>query len=678
MKHFTLVFAVVLGLATSMQAQRLTDIHAFAQVPSALSDDEAQMMRGTEHESALEVAQRGGGTILFYEDFANGLDGNNMYGAWSSEDTGADSIWQYVDMAGNGYFADGSPSGVQPPAGEFSGNIDPLNSTSVDNGWMIFDCDYFNSPIADGYENTEGWITTPMLDFTDNGSVVVTWEQYFRYCCYPYAPIYLEVSNDAGVSWVTFDAHGSFIESANSASANALTTSVDISCVAANSAEVQIRWSYLQAPETGDAYSHYYWGIDDVTVSSNPVANDLSMVQVTNGDVYNVFEYRVTPLEQAIPEADGGLLAGVLYRNSGSDNQDETMITVEVLDDAGTVLSTTTENIGTVYSFANALSCPANAQDTVYIATGWTPTATGNYVLQATIASANADESGQDNVISKVIVYSDDEYGHDDEETLGVEFRPGDSDIEGLFNPCGYGNFYHMHNEGSVAYGITVRFGQSSGGGDLEFESRLYTLDGAVGLVDSPFESAYWNYDDAWTPGSAALSEYVYLPFEDPIELSDADFYFAAVISEFESEAELTVLGNANSDTDNSTGDYNLTGGGDFVWFTSQTSTPAIRLIMSERVGVDEIANLNGIELHQNVPNPTNGSTTIRFELLQSRNVAVEIRDLQGRLIDLMEQGQLPAGLHQMEYNVAQLGGGIYTYTLVADGIRLTKKMVVR
>lgn len=678
MKHFTLVFAVVLGLATSMQAQRLTDIHAFAQVPSALSDDEAQMMRGTEHESALEVAQRGGGTILFYEDFANGLDGNNMYGAWSSEDTGADSIWQYVDIAGNGYFADGSPSGVQPPAGEFSTNIASLNSTTGDNGWMIFDCDYFNSPIADGYENTEGWITTPMLDFTDNGSVVVTWEQYFRYCCYPYAPIYLEVSNDAGVSWVTFDAHGSFIESANSASANALTTSVDISCVAANSAEVQIRWSYLQAPETGDAYSHYYWGIDDVTVSSNPVANDLSMVQLTNGDVYNVFEYRVTPLEQAIPEADGGLLAGVLYRNSGSDNQDETMITVEVLDDAGTVLSTTTENIGTVYSFANALNCPANAQDTAYIATGWTPTATGNYVLQATIASANADEAGQDNVISKVIVYSDDEYGHDDEETLDVEFRPGDSDIEGLFNPCGYGNFYHMHNEGSVAYGITVRFGQSSGGGDLEFESRLYTYDGAVGLVDSPFESAYWNYDDDWTPNSPAVSEYVYLAFEDPIELSDADFYFAGVISEFESAAELTVLGNANSDTDNSTGDYSLTGGGDWVWFTSQTATPAIRLILSERVGVDEIANLNGIELHQNVPNPTNGSTTIRFELLQSRNVAVEIRDLQGRLIDLMEQGQLPAGLHQMEYNVAQLGGGIYTYTLVADGIRLTKKMVVR
>ena len=101
-------------------------------------------------------------------------------------------------------------------------------------------------------------------------------------------------------------------------------------------------------------------------------------------------------------------------------------------------------------------------------------------------------------------------------------------------------------------------------------------------------------------------------------------------------------------------------------------------MILSERVGVDEIANMNGIELHQNVPNPTNGSTTIRFELTQSRNVAMEIRDLQGRLIDRMEQGQLPAGTHSMNYQVAQLQGGIYTYTLVADGMRLTKKMIVR
>ncbi|MFZ9054279.1 MAG: T9SS type A sorting domain-containing protein, partial [Flavobacteriales bacterium] len=676
MKHFTFLFVALLGLTMFAQAQRITDVYTFAQVPMELTDAEAQAMRGS-GESALEVAQRGGGTILFYEDFANGFEGNNGIGAWTAEDTGEGMIWQAVDEAGNGYYADGTASGVQPPAGEFSTNIASMNSTTADNGWMVFDCDYFNTPISEGYENTEGWITSPTLDFSAVGSVVITWEQYFRYCCYPYAPIYLQVSNDGGATWTTFDAHGSFIESANTASANVLTTSVDISCAAAYSAEVQVRFSYLQAPETGDAYSHYYWGIDDVTISENPVANDLAVVQVTNGDVYNVFEYRVTPLEQAIPEADGGLLAGVLYRNNGNADQDETTVTVKIYDEGGTELSSTTTELGTVNSFANAVNCPANSQDTVYVATGWTPTATGNYVLEATIASANEDESSDDNTLSKVIVYTDDEYGHDDESTLDVEFTPRDSDIEGLFNPCGYGNYFHMHNAGSMAYGVTVRFGPSCGGGDLEFETRLYTYDGAVGLTDSPFETTYWTYDDAWTPSGVDNSDFVYLPFEDPIELTNENFYFVGVINEFESEAQLTVLGNADSDTDNSTGDYNLTGAGDYVWFTSQTATPAIRLILSERVGIDEIANRNGIELHQNVPNPANGTTMIRFELLQARNVTVEMRDLQGRLIQAVERGQLPAGTHQVDLNIADLQGGIYTYTLVADGMRLTKKMMV-
>ena len=136
------------------------------------------------------------------------------------------------------------------------------------------------------------------MDFTDNASVIVSWESYFRYCCYPYAPVYLEVgtTEDGVTSWTSFDAHGSFIESANTASANPLPVSVDVSCcVAANMDSVNLRFAYRQAPETGNAYSHYYWGIDDVTVTSNDVMNDLEITQVTNGDVFSVWEYRVTP-----------------------------------------------------------------------------------------------------------------------------------------------------------------------------------------------------------------------------------------------------------------------------------------------------------------------------------------------------------------------------------------------
>ena len=95
-------------------------------------------------------------------------------------------------------------------------------------------------------------------------------------------------------------------------------TSLDISCAAAGQPAVDIRFAYLQSPISGGGYSHYYWGIDDIAIEANPVTNSLELVQLTNGDVYNLFEYRVTPMEQAIPAADGGVLAGVLYRNAGS------------------------------------------------------------------------------------------------------------------------------------------------------------------------------------------------------------------------------------------------------------------------------------------------------------------------------------------------------------------------
>ena len=156
--------------------------------------------------------------------------------------------------------------------------------------------------------------------------------------------------------------------------------SLDVSCVAAYQDSVQLRFAYRQAPETGQGYSHYYWGIDDVTVTSNTVANDLEITQVTNGNVFTVWEYRMTPFEQAIDgAADGGLVAGVMYKNSGTDTQYNVDVLVEILDEDSMPIFTLTETIDTVYSYAQAPTCPANSQDTLYVQTGWEPAATGDY-----------------------------------------------------------------------------------------------------------------------------------------------------------------------------------------------------------------------------------------------------------------------------------------------------------
>ena len=680
----SLFAASVVCLSASAWAQTPADFNT-PMHPEPVSLEEANLSRqlGKQPQTYL----RGGGTVLFQETFANGFDGINGNGAWTVSDNAGDSLWVWVQPGGQGLYADGAATGVTHPGGEFSTNIGLLQSTSGDDGFMIFDCDYYNTPISSGYQDTDGSLTSPVLDMSDVGSVIVNWESYFRYCCYPFAPVFLEVGYtvDGVTSWTAFDGHGSFIESANTASANPLPVGVDVSCVAAYQDSVQVRFAYRQAEETATGYSHYYWGIDDVTISTNDVMNDLEVVQVVNGDVFNVWEYRVTPLEQAILGSDGGMVAGVLYRNVGTEDQTNVEVLVEVFDAAGTLVNETTESLGTVYTFANAANCPANAQDTLYIATGWEPSQTGTYTLQITLTADSADASPLNNVGAKDILYTVDEYGHDDENVLDGEMRPRESDdIADFYDPTGYGSFYHCPNPGTMAYGLAVRFGPNSGldingdPADLEFETRLYEYDGTLGITDSPFEPAYWIFDENWANPEGQSSIEIYLSFDDPQELTEDAAYFAAVISEYEAAAELTVLAQLNSDTDNSTGRFSQAGSGDFVWFTSQTSTPAVRLITSEREAVELLEAGHGIRLEQCMPNPAVANTTIRFELGQARDVSLVVRDAMGRTVRQDDMGTLSAGNHSVDLNVSGWSSGVYTYTLIADGLRSTKKLTVK
>ena len=689
MKSMSLFAGFVLCTAAAIAQRPAIFDQASMPVPASVEEANTSRQAGL---IALESV-RGGGAILFQETFSNGFDGSNGNGAWTVEDNANDSLWAWVMPGGQGVYADGNATGTAHPGGEFSTNIGALASTTASDGWMIFDCDFYNTPIATGYQDTEGALVSPSLDFTDNASVIVSWESYFRYCCFPYAPVYLEVgtTEDGVTSWTTFDAHGSFIESANSASANPLPVSMDVSCVAANMDSVNLRFAYRQAPETGTAYSHYYWGIDDVLVTSNDVVNDIEITQVTNGDVFSVWEYRLTPLEQAIASTNGGMVAGVMYRNVGTENQTNVEVLVEVLDAGGAVVNSTTALIDTVYTFANASTCPANTQDTLYVNTNWEPSVVGDYGLRITMTSEQEDASPANNVLAKDVLYTDDMYGHDDVSVLDAELRPRESDdITDFFDPTGYGSFFTCPNPGSVAYGVAVRFGPNSGltiagdEDDLEFETRLYTLDGSAGITDSPFDAAYWVYDVAWSNPAGTSEIETYLEFDDPIDLETweigigGNYYFAAVIDEFGSATELTVLAQANSDSDNSTGNFNQTGAGDFVWFTSQTATPAVRLITSEREAIELLAANHGIRLEQNMPNPALGTTTIRFELGQSHDVELEVRDAMGRLVTSNDMGTLGAGSHTWDLNLSGWASGMYTYTLKADGLRTTKKLTVK
>jgi hypothetical protein len=606
-----------------------------------------------------------GGMIVFTEDFDNGFAGNNGLGAWTPFDNSGDtSIWMLANATS--------------PNGAYSVNAAVMASTTASNGWIIFDADFFqggpitaSNPVVD----VSGWLQSPMIDCSQLTSVLVDYEQYFRYCCFPTSPLTVEVSVDNGGSWVVFPGHGDFSPAANSGSANPLNTVVDISCVAAGQSSVLIRFGFNTANAAG--YSHYFWGLDDISVYGNPKANDIELRQVTNGDVFNVWEYRLTPMEQKITSADGGLLVGVIYRNVGYNDQPNVNVNIEIVDGSGNTVHSQTENIGTVASYANAPECPAFVNDTLYVSTNWEPSAVGSYIINVSMTSDSTDETTGNNSLSREIEFSADEYGHDDL-ILDIEILPtevdGSNPVE--YEATGVGNFYHFPYEGSTAYGVTMLLGPTTTSGAY-FQSFLINATGGLNTAPSVEASNEFTAQGDLI-GATGTEPFYYLPFTDAAELLPGEVYFAGLASDlvamddptFTTDYELTFLGQGNSDSDNSTAQLERAGDNSFVWFTSRSYSPAVRLILSNRVSVDEV-NDETLKTFQLFPNPAVAVSTVRYELSKAAAVAYEVRDVQGKLVSYANLGVKPIGFNTIELPVSDWQVGQYEISLVVEGKRM-------
>ena len=85
--------------------------------------------------------------------------------------------------------------------------------------------------------------------------------------------------------------------------------------------------------------------------------------------------------------------------------------------------------------------------------------------------------------------------------------------------------------------------------------------------------------------------------------------------------------------------------------------------------------------LKANAPNPVSTTTTIAYGLPLRGNVDLAIYDVTGRRIRTLVQGDVPAGLHQVEWDRSTGDGrlvqpGVYYYRLAVAGHRFERRMV--
>lgn len=81
--------------------------------------------------------------------------------------------------------------------------------------------------------------------------------------------------------------------------------------------------------------------------------------------------------------------------------------------------------------------------------------------------------------------------------------------------------------------------------------------------------------------------------------------------------------------------------------------------------------------LEQNYPNPFNPATNITFSLPEQGDVRLEVFNLLGQSVAVLENGRLNAGSHSVSFDARSLSSGVYVYRLTAGGQVFTKKMLL-
>jgi len=96
-------------------------------------------------------------------------------------------------------------------------------------------------------------------------------------------------------------------------------------------------------------------------------------------------------------------------------------------------------------------------------------------------------------------------------------------------------------------------------------------------------------------------------------------------------------------------------------------------------IGESNIEMPNSFALKQNFPNPFNPNTKINFTLAKNSFVSLKVFNLSGEEVANLVNDKRDGGNYEVNFNAGQYGlsSGVYFYTLEAEGLKETKKMIL-
>ena len=634
MKLYATLSLVAVAICGSVTAQRLD--HA----PGSLNTN-------TPQPSAFEETQtdplesRGGGAVVWSEDFSNGLAGANPSGAWTVEGPNG-NIWRI---------------GTTAPRGAFTQNGERIQSTTFANGFAKFASDSANctwsgtTPTAlpvDQFTSWEGSLVSPIIDLSASPAVEIEFQQRSRWCCSE-SPFLLEISSDGGNTWPTsiLSNEGNPINqgAAGSGTGPTITETRRFTMATAIAADpTNVRFRFRHNSEAGS--SHYHWQIDDINIQNLP-ENDLRMNYAFVSTTGRGEEYGRIPSSQ-LP---GTMNVGAEVFNYGGTDQTNVVMTCTVLNSNGDEVFSSVENIGNLASQATIVtdenpSLPALPNDL--------------YTATFTLASDQIalDNTPDDNSRVRTFEITTDVYSFDNLGNHGPVAETSQQVGSGSFADNSENvKFLVMYDfiDTYTATGIEVVLGDQTAPGSSIIVSILDTTDvlSTPSVVNLPLTES-----DPYTITQEDIDNgIVGIPFLSSVEL-DPNSYYAVASLFSEGAAEVFILDDTTVPQpgfssalwipNDATNNQNFYGGNGTAW--------SVRLTSLFNVAVETRPALDGVTVY---PNPSNGIVNISTS--RAGKLFIDVMNIVGEVV----MTNTFTGVTSMD--LSGFASGVYTVR-VSDG----------
>ena len=575
--------------------------------------------------------------VIFAEDFANGLDGNNGFGTWTTSGANG-NVWSSSQFA---------------PTGAYTVPNEIINSASASNGFALFASDSVNSDWSSGTPmlipnpvDLEGALESPMFALETNTAYEIYFHQALRYCCGYSSPFFVELSMDDGISWpISFEAAS---DATRNVGSDGL-TAFNITAALEGTMDLsQMKFRFHQRAEEGS--SHYYWQVDDVGLrrleghDMRLVSTGSSTYDATSASSYDSLFYSVYPLAQL-----RNLPLNMTVLNNGEFVETNAVANFSVTGPNG-------------YLADNDVPVPFLAlghQTTVFVEPNYTPPFySGTYDVSYTIRSGGIDPV-EDNTTNSSFKVDPFLYGRDLGTASSFEDGPGDG------SEFVIGNVFYIVNAADLS-SVAVLLGEASTVGSI-IVGQVRTMDDFFTVLATSQEVQVTA--DMLNPIGG--SNWTQLTFQSWYGLDANTDYLITV----EAYGAVTIGQNGTSPAHTSFTKYTTPSQG-LSWYYI-TTTPCVRMFFDQSIGIEENDVNSGIGMGQNLPNPANGTTTIPYTLENTARVTFEVRDMSGKLVLTSNEGIRAAGTYRLNLDTNVLSEGVYTYTMRAGDVKQTKRMTV-